>query len=201
MLTNLWYVVLPSSQLTDGLKPVRLLGQPFVAFRDDLGVAHLLSDVCVHRGGSLSAGIKVGNSVQCPYHGWRFGPDGTCTLIPRSQTCEFRRRPGSMRTQHWNVMVGSGLFWVISPRRNVPLYLHSTGSTILPSAQLPAILTGRPVGIELSKMASISRTHLLYMAQPSVIRIIPRLIHSMSKAICGVAVRKCSCAGRYAKVC
>ncbi len=42
MLTNLWYVVLPSSQLTDGLKPVRLLGQPFVAFRDDLGVAHLL---------------------------------------------------------------------------------------------------------------------------------------------------------------
>ncbi|WNZ81536.1 Rieske 2Fe-2S domain-containing protein [Pseudomonas sp. P108] len=62
--------------------PVQLLGQPFVAFRDDAGVAHLLSDICVHRGGSLSAGSKVGNSVQCPYHGWRFGTDGVCTQIP-----------------------------------------------------------------------------------------------------------------------
>ena len=62
--------------------PVRLLGQPIVAFRDDAGVAHVLSDICVHRGGSLSAGSKVGNSVQCPYHGWRFGADGVCTQIP-----------------------------------------------------------------------------------------------------------------------
>ncbi|MBN6776641.1 Rieske 2Fe-2S domain-containing protein [Pseudomonas granadensis] len=52
MLINLWYVVLPSAQLTSELAAVRLLGQPFVAFRDDNGEAHLLSDICVHRGGS-----------------------------------------------------------------------------------------------------------------------------------------------------
>lgn len=55
MLTNLWYVVLSSSQLTSKLAAVRLLGQPFVAFRDDNGEARLRFDVCVHRGGSTIA--------------------------------------------------------------------------------------------------------------------------------------------------
>ncbi|MRX07691.1 Rieske 2Fe-2S domain-containing protein [Pseudoduganella sp. FT25W] len=82
MLTNLWYVVLPSAQLKEGLTPVQLLGQHFVAFRDEGGTARLLSDICVHRGGSLSAGAKVGGDVQCPYHGWRFGGDGVCSHIP-----------------------------------------------------------------------------------------------------------------------
>ena len=108
MLTNLWYVVLPSSQLTDGLKPVRLLGQPFVAFRDDLGAAHLLSDVCVHRGGSLSAGIKVGNSVQCPYHGWRFGADGICTLIPAQPDL---RIPAKARVDAYPTLERYGWIW------------------------------------------------------------------------------------------
>jgi nitrite reductase/ring-hydroxylating ferredoxin subunit len=44
--------------------------------------AHLLSDICVHRGDSLSAGNQVGDSVNCPYHGWLFGADGICTHIP-----------------------------------------------------------------------------------------------------------------------
>ncbi|MHC8386501.1 Rieske 2Fe-2S domain-containing protein [Pseudomonas sp. MDT2-39-1] len=44
--------------------------------------AHLLSDICVHRGGSLSAGNQVGDSVNCPYQGWLFGADGICTHIP-----------------------------------------------------------------------------------------------------------------------
>lgn len=108
MLTNLWYVVLPSSQLTDGLMPVRLLGQPFVAFRDDAGVAHVLSDICVHRGGSLSAGSKVGNSVQCPYHGWRFGADGVCTQIPAQPDL---RIPAKARVDAYPTLERYGWIW------------------------------------------------------------------------------------------
>lgn len=62
--------------------PVRLLGQPFVAIRDAAGQPRLLSDIYVHRGGSLSAGVSVGETVQWPYHGCRFGGDGVCTHIP-----------------------------------------------------------------------------------------------------------------------
>ncbi len=108
MLTNLWYVVLPSSQLTEGLMPVQLLGQPFVAFRDEAGVAHLLSDVCVHRGGSLSAGSKVGNSVQCPYHGWRFGADGICTHIPAQPDL---RIPAKARVDAYPTLERYGWIW------------------------------------------------------------------------------------------
>ncbi|MNV94652.1 hypothetical protein D3C71_1894680 [compost metagenome] len=55
MLKNLWYVVLPSSQLSEELASVRLLGQPFVAFRDNKGKAHLLSD-----GGTAPSAIENG---------------------------------------------------------------------------------------------------------------------------------------------
>lgn len=108
MLTNLWYVVLPSTQLTDELAAVRLLGQPFVAFRDDKGTAHLLSDVCVHRGGSLSAGAKVGESVQCPYHGWRFGADGICTHIPAQPHV---RIPAKARVDAYPTLERYGWVW------------------------------------------------------------------------------------------
>ncbi len=82
MLINMWYVVGPSSLLKDKLIPVRIAGQDFVAFRDEEGKAHLLSDICIHRGASLSAGVKINNSVRCPYHGWEFNGDGICTKIP-----------------------------------------------------------------------------------------------------------------------
>jgi phenylpropionate dioxygenase-like ring-hydroxylating dioxygenase large terminal subunit len=108
MLKNLWYVVLPSSQLTDKLAPVRLLGQPFVAFRDDNGQARLLSDICVHRGGSLSAGVKVGASVQCPYHGWRFGGDGVCTHIPAQPQL---RIPAKARIDAYPTQERYGWIW------------------------------------------------------------------------------------------
>nr|WP_180205589.1 aromatic ring-hydroxylating dioxygenase subunit alpha [Pseudomonas sp. SbOxS1]NYU05718.1 aromatic ring-hydroxylating dioxygenase subunit alpha [Pseudomonas sp. SbOxS1] len=108
MLINLWYVVLPSSQLSDELASVRILGQPFVAFRDNKGKAHLLSDVCVHRGGSLSVGTKVGESVQCPYHGWRFGVDGVCTHIPAQPQL---RIPTKARIDAYPTLERYGWIW------------------------------------------------------------------------------------------
>ncbi|WP_277963537.1 aromatic ring-hydroxylating oxygenase subunit alpha [Pseudomonas sp. RIT-To-2] len=108
MLINLWYVVMPSAQLTDGLAPVQLLGQPFVAFRDEAGHARLLSDICVHRGGSLSAGGKVGATVQCPYHGWRFGADGRCSHIPAQPTA---RVPVKARVDAYPTVERHGWIW------------------------------------------------------------------------------------------
>ncbi|WP_286979122.1 aromatic ring-hydroxylating dioxygenase subunit alpha [Pseudomonas sp.] len=108
MLKNLWYVVLPASQLTAELAAVQLLGQRFVAFRDSAGRAQLLSDICVHRGGSLSAGRKVGDSVQCPYHGWRFGADGICTHIPAQPQL---RIPAKARVDAYPTVERYGWIW------------------------------------------------------------------------------------------
>ena len=91
MYINFWYPMIRSEDLgPDQPEKVKCLGLNFVAFRDDEGEAHVLSDTCVHRGGSLggawsgpeSAPRIVNGCVVCPYHGWEFGGDGVCQNIP-----------------------------------------------------------------------------------------------------------------------
>jgi len=83
MYINFWYPVAKSEDIT-AEKPfkVEILSLNFVAFRDEAGQAHVLSDICVHRGGSLGEGWIQDNCVVCPYHGWRYSGDGKCTTIP-----------------------------------------------------------------------------------------------------------------------
>ncbi len=82
MFINFWYWAAKSDELGETLLHRRMLGQDFVLFRDSRGAAHCLSDVCVHRGGSLAHGKRKGDCVECPYHGWQFNGDGVCTRIP-----------------------------------------------------------------------------------------------------------------------
>ncbi len=83
MYINFWYPMARAEEIPAD-KPLRVevLGMPFVAFRDAGGEAHVLSDTCVHRGGSLSAGSTKEDSVVCPYHGWEYGGDGKCRHVP-----------------------------------------------------------------------------------------------------------------------
>ena len=83
MFINFWYPVVRSEDLGATPQRVRILAHDFVAFRDQHGKPAVLSDTCVHRGGSLAGGkCKDDGTVQCPYHGWRFNRDGQCTRIP-----------------------------------------------------------------------------------------------------------------------
>ena len=83
MYINFWYPICLSKELT-GSAPVKaqVLTLPFVAFRDETGAAHVLSDTCVHRGGALHKGKVTGGRLACPYHGWQFDGSGRCALIP-----------------------------------------------------------------------------------------------------------------------
>jgi phenylpropionate dioxygenase-like ring-hydroxylating dioxygenase large terminal subunit len=83
MYINFWYPVCRSTELT-AQAPLRvdLMGLRFVAFRDRQGHAAVLSDTCIHRGGALGLGKVQGDCIECPYHGWQFGADGRCRLIP-----------------------------------------------------------------------------------------------------------------------
>ena len=83
MYINFWYPICTSEELVSE-EPLRsrLLGLTFVAFRDTDGKAHVLHDICVHRGGSLGMGKVIDDCVECPYHGWQFAGDGKCVLIP-----------------------------------------------------------------------------------------------------------------------
>jgi phenylpropionate dioxygenase-like ring-hydroxylating dioxygenase large terminal subunit len=56
-------------------------GVPLVLFRTPTGISVLI-DRCPHRNYPLSEGHLVEGTLQCPYHGWRFGPDGACIEVP-----------------------------------------------------------------------------------------------------------------------
>jgi phenylpropionate dioxygenase-like ring-hydroxylating dioxygenase large terminal subunit len=57
-------------------------GTPLVLFRAADGRPAALVDRCPHRNVPLSLGRVVGDTVQCPYHGWRFDAAGQCRAIP-----------------------------------------------------------------------------------------------------------------------
>jgi phenylpropionate dioxygenase-like ring-hydroxylating dioxygenase large terminal subunit len=83
VLVNDWHPVARVDQLAAG-GPVgaRLLGEDIVLWRS--GSNYLAwRDLCVHRGTRLSLGKIVGGSaLECPYHGWTYGSDGRCILMP-----------------------------------------------------------------------------------------------------------------------
>ena len=86
MYKNFWYPVCIAEELGDKPQRVTMLGLRFAVFRDSEGTAHVVSDTCIHRGGSLSKGWVEGDCIVCPYHGWQYAGDGRCTKIPAQQS-------------------------------------------------------------------------------------------------------------------
>ncbi|WP_435230353.1 Rieske 2Fe-2S domain-containing protein [Pseudopelagicola sp. nBUS_20] len=118
MITGYWQVVARSSEI--GLKPKRvwLLGNPVVLFRTKNGI-HALHDRCPHRHAELSKGRVLKNTIECPYHGWRFDEDGVCVEIPGCLTDLPK-----IRVPNYSVCEkDGGIFLSKHPMQNAP-YVH-----------------------------------------------------------------------------
>jgi nitrite reductase/ring-hydroxylating ferredoxin subunit len=81
-LRRFWHPFMITSELKDTPKPVRLLGEDLVLFRDQGGRLGLLHRHCLHRGTSLEFGIPAARGIRCCYHGWLFDVDGTILETP-----------------------------------------------------------------------------------------------------------------------
>ena len=71
-LRNCWYVAAWDHEVTDQLKPTRILGEDIVLYRRTDGAAAALEDACPHRKLPLSMGRIKGDTVECGYHGLTF---------------------------------------------------------------------------------------------------------------------------------
>lgn len=82
---NAWYVIATPSEV--GRTPLArtVCGDDVVLFRTGDGKIAALHDECPHRRYPLSKGEVVGDSIQCGYHGFCFGPDGKCTHVPAAK--------------------------------------------------------------------------------------------------------------------
>lgn len=88
-----WFMVAPSAQVVAKPMAVRFFGQDFALYRGHSGRVVLLDAYCPHMGTHLARnstsyvaqdGAIEGDGIRCPYHAWRFGPDGKCNHIPYS---------------------------------------------------------------------------------------------------------------------
>lgn len=85
-----WHLIGDARELksTGAVKPFTLLegclNEPLFLIRDEEGDLHCLSNVCTHRGNILveGEGHLPGSSIQCRYHGRRFGMDGCFLSMP-----------------------------------------------------------------------------------------------------------------------
>ncbi|MEM7016374.1 MAG: Rieske 2Fe-2S domain-containing protein [Pseudomonadota bacterium] len=80
--TQNWYCAATTEELGDALLGRRIIKQDIVLFRDEQGHAKAIDAMCAHRGGNLAKGRCVKGTVECPWHGWRYGGDGKCRLVP-----------------------------------------------------------------------------------------------------------------------
>lgn len=79
---NAWYVAGWSSEFNDDLKRVVILEQALVMFRCGNGSVVALEDQCPHRLLPLSKGKRIGDDIQCGYHGMTFNCQGQCVRVP-----------------------------------------------------------------------------------------------------------------------
>ena len=64
------------------IKPIRLLGEDLVIYRDERGRYGLLHRACPHRGTDLAYGRLEDGGLRCAFHGWLFDVDGKCLQTP-----------------------------------------------------------------------------------------------------------------------
>jgi aminopyrrolnitrin oxygenase len=94
-----------------------LLGRRLVAFRTASGQLAILDARCSHLRADLGKGCVVGETVQCPYHHWRFDVDGRCVAIPAVEAI-----PAFARQRSYPVAERHGLlFFFNGPQPLYPL--------------------------------------------------------------------------------
>lgn len=122
-----WFVVALAEELPAGkVLSLRYFGRKLVAFRGDGGEARVLDAYCPHLGADLGVGGKVvGDTIQCPFHAWRFGGDGACVESPYARSGKI---PPRACIKAWTVAERNGLIFVWHDR------LERS-----PSYQIPAI--------------------------------------------------------------
>ena len=91
------------------VKPVRLLGENLVLFRDEQGRYGLLDRHCPHRGADLAFGRRENGGLRCSFHGWLFDVTGQCLETPaepvNSPLCRNIKQPA------YPVVARSGVLW------------------------------------------------------------------------------------------
>jgi phenylpropionate dioxygenase-like ring-hydroxylating dioxygenase large terminal subunit len=109
-LRRFWLPVAVSSELAPNAEPkgVELLGERFVAWRDQQGRPGLYAEACLHRGTSMRLARSEGDGLRCIYHGWKFAVNGEVLDTPNVADVKFKSR---IKGRTYPVREAGGLVW------------------------------------------------------------------------------------------
>jgi glycine betaine catabolism A len=102
-----------------------IVGESLIVTRDTTGALRTFYNVCRHRGTRMCmqpAGAFAGR-IQCPYHGWTYGLDGSLIGAPHMEEAGFRRDDYPLHGVHTGVWDGH-IFVNLAPHPVMTLEEH-----------------------------------------------------------------------------
>lgn len=82
---NGWYVAAFCDEIGEDLLSRWILNEPVVLYRTSHGEAVAVQGRCPHRHFPLGESKRVGDAIQCGYHGITFNSAGQCTFVPSQE--------------------------------------------------------------------------------------------------------------------
>jgi nitrite reductase/ring-hydroxylating ferredoxin subunit len=132
-----WYPLALSSEIgAGGLRGVSFLGGRVVVYRTEQGEAQVRSAYCRHLGADLSVGKVVGETIQCPFHHWRYDRSGRCIDIPAGD-----KPPPAARLFAFPTAESLGIIWAFNGEEaTYPVPSFGDGPVVIDSFRNPVTM-------------------------------------------------------------
>jgi 5,5'-dehydrodivanillate O-demethylase len=123
LLRRYWMPIAAVAELEErSTKPVRLMGEDLVLYRDRSGVLGLLDRHCAHRRADLCYGLVEDRGLRCSYHGWLYGETGRCLAQPFEEVAHPGARfKDRISLAAYPVETKAGLVWAYLGPAPAPL--------------------------------------------------------------------------------
>jgi len=114
LLRRYWHPIAGVAELEGAVttRPVRVLGEDLVLYRDRAGTHGLVDRHCPHRRADMSYGFVEDCGLRCNYHGWLFDETGRCLHQPfEEQAHPHARFKEKVAIKAYPVRALAGMLW------------------------------------------------------------------------------------------
>jgi len=122
LLRRYWQPIGGASELEKNpVKPIRLMGENLVLYKDLSGTFGLVDRHCPHRRADMSYGWVEASGIRCSYHGWRYDETGACIDQPYEDTTSPKPSKAGCEIKAYPVRECAGLLWAYMGPLPAPL--------------------------------------------------------------------------------
>ncbi|HZT08688.1 MAG TPA: Rieske 2Fe-2S domain-containing protein [Chloroflexota bacterium] len=120
LMRRYWHPICAEAQLRENpVRPITILGEELVLFRDRSGQLGLIHNRCAHRAMHLMFGVPEEHGLRCCYHGWLYGHDGRILQTPLEPVESHIK--DHVRLKAYPVQELGGLIWAYLGPEPAPL--------------------------------------------------------------------------------